>query len=134
MRNDAQRREVLLAAVHRYFDAMDRGDVEATVDCFAGDATLSSEGQMHLTGREEIRAFLNRLAENSERMAHGVTSLVVDVDSGKVAAELHYTNVRKEYAPIDMHNCNFFDVGDDGRFRRVRFWVGDPSQLDAPKA
>ena len=46
---------------------------------------------------------------------------------------MHYTNVRKAYAPIDMHNCNVFDVDDDGRFRRVRFWVGEPSQLDAPR-
>jgi hypothetical protein len=23
-----------------------------------------------------------------------------------------------------MENCNFFDVGADGRFTRVRFWTG----------
>lgn len=134
MTNGANRRKALLATVDRYFEAMDRGDVDATVACFADDATLASEGQMYLTGKVEIAAFFQRLTDNSERMAHDVTNLVVDADAGKVAAELHYTNVRVSHAPIDMHNCNFFDIGDDGRFRRVRFWVGDPSQLKAARS
>jgi len=25
----------------------------------------------------------------------------------------------------DMHNCNFFDFDADGKFTRVRFWMGN---------
>src|SRR5688500_17924162 len=93
----ARPREFYVEAVlERYFSAMDRGDVETTVAGFAEDATLECETTgLSLRGRDEIRAFFTRLTENTNGMVHAPTSLAVDVEAGKVAAELKYTNSRK---------------------------------------
>ena len=123
----------MATAVHRYFEAMDRGDIEATLECFTDDALLISEGQMHLKGKAAIRAFLVELAANSASMSHTVTGLVADATQRKAVAELRYTNARLEFADIDMENCNIFEFDETGRFTRVRFWVGDPAQLSATR-
>jgi ketosteroid isomerase-like protein len=120
-------RELVL---ERYFAAMDRGDVDTVVDCFADDAELITENRMRVEGKPAIHDFFVMLSEYAGKMRHEVSNVVVDVDNGKVACELHYVNAR-EVRPLDMQNCNFFDVDDNGRFSRVKFWVGDPAQFDA---
>jgi ketosteroid isomerase-like protein len=120
-------RELVL---ERYFAAMDRGDVETVIACFADDAELITENRMRVEGKPAIRDFFVMLAEYAGKMRHDVSNVVVDAESGKVACELHYVNARDE-RPLDMLNCNFFDVDESGRFTRVKFWVGDPAQFDA---
>ena len=124
------RESLVEAVVSGYFGAMDAGDVEACVACFADDAVLLTENRMRLEGKEELRAFFARLVAISHEMLHEVTNLVVDVDAGKVACELRYANTRREGGRLDMANCNFFDFDPSGRFTRVKFWLGDPSQLE----
>lgn len=53
-----------------------------------------------------------------------ITSTVVDEERGKVATELDYYNENGV-----MHNCNFFEVGEDGRFTRVVIWMDGESPL-----
>jgi ketosteroid isomerase-like protein len=122
------REELLDAVLTRYFEAMDRGDVDTVTGCFADDAVLITENRMRVEGKPAIREFFELLSQYTG-MTHEVTNVVVDVEAGKVACELHYVNPREE-RPLDMLNCNFFDVGPDGRFTRVKFWLGDPAQFD----
>lgn len=124
-------REFLLDLVlERYFAGMDRGDVETVVGCFADDAVLITENRLRVEGKEAIRDFFVMLGQYAGRMRHEVSNVVVDAANGRVACELHYVNEREE-KPLDMLNCNFFDVDADGRFTRVKFWLGDPAQFDS---
>ena len=115
----------LAAAVQRYFDTMDAGDAEGTAQLFADDGVLecASTG-MHLQGHEELRSFFQSLADNTNGMTHAPTNVVVDTEAGKASCELTYTNDRKARPFYETENCNFFDFGPDGRFTRVRFWMG----------
>jgi ketosteroid isomerase-like protein len=124
-------RESLLELVlERYFAAMDRGDVETVVGCFADDSVLITENRLRVEGKSAIREFFVMLSEYAGEMRHDITNVVVDVENGRVACELHYVNDR-EVRPLDMLNCNFFDVDASGLFTRVKFWLGDPAQFEA---
>ena len=59
-----------------------------------------------------------------KEVKHVVTSVVVDEERGKVATELDYYNENGV-----MHNCNFFEVGKDGKFTRVVIWMEGESPL-----
>jgi len=114
------------AVVKGYFGAMDSGDVEGTVACFAPDATLTCESSdMRLKGHDDLRAFFTDLCANTNAMVHEVTNFVVDAERGTCAVEIVYRNDRKDGETFDMENCNFFDFAEDGRFSRVRFWTGE---------
>ncbi|MDA0367594.1 MAG: nuclear transport factor 2 family protein [Proteobacteria bacterium] len=113
------------AVVRGYFGAMDSGDVDGTVACFAPDATLTWESNnVRLTGHDELRPFFAELCAGTNAMAHEVTNFVVDTDKGTCAVEIIYRNERTDGTLADMANCNFFDFGADGKFTRVRFWSG----------
>lgn len=114
------------AIVRDYFGAMDSGDVDATVACFAPDATLTCESSdMRLKGHDELRAFFKDLCVRTAAMVHQVTNFVVDEANGRCAVEIVYRNEHKDGSLYDMENCNFFDFGPDGKFARVRFWTGE---------
>ena len=115
------------AVVKGYFGAMDSGDVEGTVACFAPNATLTWESNnLRLEGHDELRTFFAELCAGTEKMVHQATNFVVDTEKGTCAVEIVYRNDRKDGYLVDMANCNFFDFGDDGKFTRVRFWSGGP--------
>jgi ketosteroid isomerase-like protein len=93
-------RQFYFDAANRYFTAMDRGDVEGVVACFAD------------------------ICANSNRMAHSPTHWVVDVETGTCACELDYFDDMKDGRVYDMHNCNFSEFDATGKFSRVYFWMG----------
>ncbi|MSO65075.1 MAG: hypothetical protein EXQ85_04635 [Alphaproteobacteria bacterium] len=118
-------RTFYLAAMRRYFDRMDRGDVAVTVACFAPRGELICEtAAMRLKGRWALTKFFQAITDNTRGMTHRMTNAVIDTASGTGAAELIYRNSRKIGAALDMENCNFFDFDGRGRFKRVRFWTG----------
>jgi hypothetical protein len=53
---------------------------------------------------------------------------VVEPGAGKVATEQHVDLVRD--GTTKMHNCNFFDVNDDGKFSRVIIWMDGANPLN----
>ena len=113
------------AVVKGYFGAMDAGDIEGTVSCFAPDATLTWEtNDVVLNGHDQLRTFFTALCEGTNAMAHKATNFVIDTEKETCAVELVYRNDRKDGVLADMVNCNFFDFGPDGRFTRVHFWTG----------
>jgi hypothetical protein len=54
----------------------------------------------------------------SRSIFHEIKNIVVEPGrEGRDRAELHRRARRRD--ENDMHNCNFFDVGPDGKFTRV---------------
>lgn len=120
-------REVLTSLPTSYFEAVDAKNIPAVLAHFAPDATLTVQtARFTLTGTKEIQNMFSNYLSGSghEEFKHVVTSTVVDEERGKVATELDYYN--KDGV---MHNCNFFEVGEDGRFIRVVIWMEGESLL-----
>ena len=76
-----------------------------------------------------IRDMFARFMDSSVSMSHEVTGVVVDAKSRRVATEQRYSGTLADGTTNDMCNCNFFDVGPDGRFTRVVIWMGGGSPL-----
>lgn len=69
----------------RYTCALDAGDVETLVACFAEDGSLESPAVGAYAGRPAIREFACRFARFRERgsqLRHVISNLRVDVDGG----------------------------------------------------
>ena len=50
-------------------------------------------------------------------------------EAGKVATEQSYIGELNDGTRNDMHNCNFFDIGPDGKFTRVIIWMAGTNPL-----
>ena len=113
-----------------YFRAVDAMDVDAILEHFADDATLTVQTD-HVTfsGAEEIRRMFTDFCGNSNSIFHEIKNIVVEPERRKVATEQSYVGELKDGTRNDMHNCNFFDVGPDGRFTRVIIWMAGTNPL-----
>lgn len=47
----------LRRAVHGYYDALDRDDLDAVLECFAGDVLYRRPGYKDISGLERLRAY-----------------------------------------------------------------------------
>ena len=66
---------------------------------------------------------------SSSSIFHEIRNIVVEEAAGKVATEQGYIGELTDGTRNDMHNCNFFDVGPDGRFTRVIIWMAGTNPL-----
>src|ERR1700716_2108192 len=100
-----------------YFKAVDAQDIDAVLSHFADDATLTVQTD-HVTfnGAEEIRRMFGDFVGNSKSIFHELRNTVVEEAARKVATEQSYIGELNDGTKNDMHNCNFFDVGPDGKF------------------
>ena len=123
-------RDELAALPASYFKAVDAQDVEAIVSHFADDGTLTVQTD-HVTfnGAEEIRRMFNDFCGNSKSIFHEIKNIVVEEATSKVATEQSYIGELNDGTKNDMHNCNFFDVGTDGKFTRVIIWMAGTNPL-----
>lgn len=123
-------REELAALPASYFKAVDAQDVDAIVSHFAQDATLTVQTD-HVTfnGADEIHRMFTDFVGNSKSIFHEIKNIVVEEAAGKVATEQSYIGELTDGTRNDMHNCNFFDVGADGKFTRVIIWMAGTNPL-----
>ena len=123
-------RDQLAALPASYFKAVDAQDVDAIVSHFADDATLTVQTD-HVTfnGAEEIRRMFADFVGSSNSIFHEIKNIVVEEAASKVATEQSYIGELTDGSRNDMHNCNFFDVGPDGRFTRVIIWMAGTNPL-----
>ena len=123
-------RDQLAALPASYFKAVDAQDVDAIVAHFADDATLTVQTD-HVTfnGAGEIRRMFTDFVENSASIFHEIRNIVIEEAAGKVATEQGYIGELTDGSRNDMHNCNFFDVGPDGKFTRVIIWMAGTNPL-----
>ena len=123
-------REALAAAPQSYFDAVDAMDVDAILDHFAEDATLTVQtDHVTFTGAAEIRRMFTDFIANSRTIRHEIRNIVVEETAGKVATEQGYIGELRDGSVNDMHNCNFFDFDADGKFKRVIIWMAGTNPL-----
>ncbi len=123
-------RESLAALPGSYFSAVDRKDLDGVLGHFADEATLTVQTD-HATfaGTAEIRRMFAGFFESSVSIFHELKNIVVEPETGKVATEQSYIGELQDGTRNDMHNCNFFDVGPDGRFTRVIIWMAGTNPL-----
>jgi uncharacterized protein (TIGR02246 family) len=117
-------REALAAAPQTYFDAVDAKDVDGVLRHFADDATLTVQtDQVTFAGADEIRRMFTDFFAASKTIGHEIRNIVVEESVGKVATEQGYFGELHDGTKNDMHNCNFFDFDEDGKFKRVIIWM-----------
>jgi ketosteroid isomerase-like protein len=123
-------REQLAALPTSYFKAVDAQDIDAVVSHFAEDATLTVQTD-HVTfdGSSEVRRMFTDFFASSNSIFHEIKNIVIEESAGKVATEQSYIGELTDGSRNDMHNCNFFDVGPDGRFTRVIIWMAGTNPL-----
>jgi ketosteroid isomerase-like protein len=123
-------RDQLAALPDSYFKAVDRMDVDGILAHFADDATLTVQtDNVTFNGADEIRRMFTDFTSNSKSIFHEIKNLVVEPELGKVATEQSYIGELNDGSKNDMHNCNFFDVGPDGKFTRVIIWMAGTNPL-----
>jgi hypothetical protein len=66
---------------------------------------------------------------NSKSIFHEIKNIVIEEAASKVATEQSYIGELNDGTKNDMHNCNFFDVGSDGKFTRVIIWMAGTNPL-----
>ena len=111
-----------------YFRAVDSLDPDAVLAHFAEDATLTVQtAHVTFSGTAEIRRMFVDFFADWESMVHNISNLVVDDANGKVATE-QIVDLNGENSTT-MHNCNFFDVNDEGKFSRVIIWMDGTNPL-----
>jgi ketosteroid isomerase-like protein len=123
-------RDQLAALPDSYFKAVDRMDVDGILAHFADDATLTVQtDNVTFNGAGEIRRMFDDFTANSKSIFHEIKNIVVEPEMGKVSTEQSYIGELNDGSKNDMHNCNFFDVGPDGKFTRVIIWMAGTNPL-----
>ncbi|KAL5361641.1 NTF2-like protein [Aspergillus floccosus] len=123
-------REHLQSLPASFFTAVDDRDLERVASHFAPDATLTVHtGPATFTGAAQIKEMFAGFIASSKTMSHEVVSVVVDEVRGTVATQQRYVGVLADGTQNDMFNCNFFEVGEDGRFKKVDIWMAGVSPL-----
>lgn len=126
---ETEARDRLAAIPASYFSAVDSLDVDAVLEHFAEDATLTVQtARVTFSGHEEIARMFTDFFADWDSMVHEITNIVVEPAAGKVATEQRVDLVRN--GTTNMHNCNFFDVNDDGKFSRVIIWMDGTNPLN----
>jgi ketosteroid isomerase-like protein len=122
-------REQLAAIPASYFRAVDSYDLSAVLDHFAENATLTVQSaRVTFSGHQEIGRMFTDFFGDWDSMVHKITNIVVDSNGSKVSTE-QLVDLNRN-GTTTMHNCNFFDVGADGRFTRVIIWMDGTNPLN----
>ena len=113
--------EQMLAAVHGYVAAFDKGDVEAVVALFAEDATVEDPvGTEPKRGLDEIRAFYaGSMATGAKLALLGDPRCAADYVAFPFAVSLEWQGSRQVIEVIDT-----FRIDDAGRITEMRAFFG----------
>lgn len=113
-----------------YFEAVDRKDLDASLDFFTDDATFTIQSaHVVFSGREEIAGMFRGFFADYATIDHRITSIVVDEAASKAATEQTCPHIKLDGSPDTLTTCNFFDYAPDGRFRRVIIWIDGANPL-----
>jgi uncharacterized protein (TIGR02246 family) len=123
-------RDQLAALPASYFKAVDDKDVDRIMAHFADDSVLTVQTDHAVfDGADAIRRMFTDFTAGSVSIFHEIKNIVVEPEAGKVATEQSYIGELADGTKNDMHNCNFFDVGPDGKFTRVIIWMAGTNPL-----
>ena len=85
--------QITEALIRRYYDAFNRGDVEAMLACVTDDVIHDVNQGERREGRDRFHAFCARMAHHYKETLDGIT-IMVSADGSRAAAEF---NVRGKY-------------------------------------
>lgn len=119
----------LVALVERYFAAVDRMDLAATLDCFQPGARFTiATYDTSYEGRDSgLRGMFERLYGRYQRVWHGDFDHVVQAPD-RIASRFRVENTSFDGSVRSKHNCNFFTVR-DGRFDEVFVYMSGDNSL-----
>jgi ketosteroid isomerase-like protein len=120
----------LIALAERYFAAVDRMDVAATLACFEPDArfTIATYNTLYQGRDTEIAGMFERLNERYAKVWHGDFDHVTDVPAQRIASRFRVENITHEGQKLVKNNCNFFRV-QDGLFTEVFVYMSGDNSL-----
>jgi len=118
----------LIALVERYFAAVDRMDLSATLDCFAVDArvTIATFDTLYQGRDTEVRGMYSRLFARYASVWHGDFDHVVQPPI-RIASQFTVRNVSQQGVETLKHNCNFFRLREDRICAMNVYMSGDNS-------
>ena len=119
-------RQSAIEQIQRYYDAFNRGDWQAMLDCLHADVVHDLNQGARETGREAFAAFLQRMDASYQEQLRDIAVMATD-DGGRAAAEyvVHGRYLRSDEGlpPADgqtyvLPGGAFFELR-DGRIARV---------------
>jgi hypothetical protein len=118
----------LVAQVERYFAAVDRMDLAATLACFRPDARFTiATYDITFAGRDDgLRGMFERLFARYQRVWHGEFDHVVHPPN-RIASRFRVQNTLFDGSLRSKHNCNFFSMTEDGFDEVFVYMSGDNS-------
>jgi len=121
-------RAELVALVERYFAAVDRMDLAATLDCFTDDArvTIATYDTVYRGRDEEVRGMYSRLFARYASVWHGDFDHVAQPPQ-RIASQFTVRNRSHDGQMTVKHNCNFFRLRGQRFDDMVVYMSGDNS-------
>ena len=109
MSDVAAQRSALIMLVERYFAAVDRMDLDATLACFTADArvTIATFDTVYQGRDTEVRGMYERLFARYASVWHGDFDHVAQPPQ-RIASQFTVRNVSAQGMLAVKHNCNFF--------------------------
>ena len=122
-------KSALCALVERYFDAVDRKDVPATLACFAPHAhfCIANHGVSY-RGHDALRGMYDRLHARYAQVWHGDFDHVVDVPAQRVASRFKVQNTTHQGEHLHKNNANVFRI-EAGLFSEVFVYMSGENSL-----
>ncbi len=119
----------ITALVIHYFAAVDRMDLQATLDCFAVDArvTVATFDSVYQGRDTEIRGMYSRLFGRYASVWHGDFDHVVATPL-RIASQFTVRNVSPQGTVTVKHNCNFFRLH-EGRICDMSVYMSGDNSL-----
>jgi uncharacterized protein (TIGR02246 family) len=110
----------------RYTCALDAGEAETVVECFAEDGSLVSPAVGEHAGRAAIRAFAERFSrfqQGGSQLRHVISNLVVEVEGTRGHATCYLTvfltrNGASRLLAPGRYDCELRKVDGAWRFQR----------------
>ena len=110
----------------RYTCALDAGDADTVIDCFAEDGTLVSPAVGEHTGRAAITAFAHRFARfqaGGSQLRHVLSNLMMTVDGDRAHATCYLTvfltkDGKGSLMAPGRYDCELRKIDGQWRFQR----------------
>ena len=117
-------RAELESAVRGYLEALDRLDVDLTLEYFAPTAgfVIQSDHTAH-DGVDAVGEMWRHVFSAHSTMRHEITNLIVDDESQCVVTEQKFTGWLQGGGVMERYSIYVFEFDESGRFRRVAVWI-----------
>ena len=123
-------RDELINLVQLYFNGVDSKNINQIFSTLSKECKFSVEThEVLLVGQERIRGMFERLWSNHAAVQHDKFHYVVDVESGKIAAQFRVINTHENGDKVYKSNCNFFTVR-EAVFETVAVYMAGENTLN----